>query len=79
MPTRSGCLGAGLWCGRSNQPVRGAGKLPWKLEWVAKWKVLPVTVEGAGKDHMGAGGSHKVADGAGPRGSRLSGADFVLL
>ena len=42
-------------------PFGGAGKLPWKLEWVAKWKVLPVTVEGAGKDHMGAGGSHKVA------------------
>jgi len=38
-----------------------AGKLPWKVEWPAKWKVLGVTVEGAGKDHMSAGGSHDLA------------------
>ncbi len=42
-------------------PFGGAGKLPWKLEWAAKWQILPVTLEGAGKDHMGAGGSHRVA------------------
>lgn len=35
-----------------------AGKLPWKIEWSAKWKVLGITVEGAGKDHMSRGGSH---------------------
>ena len=34
------------------------GKLPWKIEWSAKWKALGVTVEGAGKDHMSRGGSH---------------------
>ncbi len=34
------------------------GKLPWKIEWSAKWKVLGITVEGAGKDHMSRGGSH---------------------
>jgi len=38
-----------------------AGKLPWKVEWPCKWKVIGVTVEGAGKDHMTAGGSHDVA------------------
>ena len=50
-------------CGAKGRtsPFGGAGKLPWKLEWAAKWKILPVTLEGAGKDHMGAGGSHKVA------------------
>lgn len=38
-----------------------AGKLPWKVEWPVKWKVIGVTVEGAGKDHMSAGGSHDIA------------------
>ncbi len=37
------------------------GKLPWKVEWPVKWKVIGVTVEGAGKDHMSAGGSHDFA------------------
>lgn len=35
-----------------------AGKMPWKVEWAAKWQAIGVTVEGAGKDHMSAGGSH---------------------
>ena len=38
-----------------------AGKLPWKVEWPVKWQIIGVTVEGAGKDHMSAGGSHDVA------------------
>lgn len=38
-----------------------AGKLPWKVEWPCKWKVLGITVEGAGKDHMSSGGSHDLA------------------
>lgn len=38
-----------------------AGKLPWKIEWAVKWKVIGITVEGAGKDHMSAGGSHDLA------------------
>ena len=37
------------------------GKLPWKIEWACKWKVIGVTVEGAGKDHMSSGGSHDLA------------------
>lgn len=50
-------------CGHEGQvsPYDGAGKLNWKVEWAAKWKVIGVTVEGAGKDHMSAGGSHDVA------------------
>lgn len=38
-----------------------AGKLPWKVEWPAKWKAIGITVEGAGKDHMSKGGSHDIA------------------
>lgn len=38
-----------------------AGKLSWKVEWAAKWKVIGVTVEGAGKDHMSKGGSYDIA------------------
>lgn len=37
------------------------GKLSWKVEWPLKWMVIGVTVEGAGKDHMTAGGSHDIA------------------
>ncbi len=37
------------------------GKLPWKVEWPAKWKAIGITVEGAGKDHMSSGGSHDFA------------------
>ncbi len=50
-------------CGHEGtiSPFNGNGKLPWKLDWPAKWKVLGITVEGAGKDHMSAGGSHDVA------------------
>ena len=42
-------------------PFDGRGKLPWKLEWTAKWKVLGITIEGAGKDHNTKGGSRDVA------------------
>ena len=50
-------------CGHHGRvsPFNGSGKLPWKIEWACKWKVIGVTVEGAGKDHMTAGGSHDVA------------------
>ena len=34
------------------------GKLPWRLEWPAKWKILGVTVEPFGKDHGTQGGSY---------------------
>jgi lysyl-tRNA synthetase, class I len=42
-------------------PFKGAGKLPWKLEWVAKWATFPVAIEGAGEDHCTKGGSRDVA------------------
>lgn len=42
-------------------PFRGTGKLPWKVDWPAYWKVLGVTFEGAGKDHFSKGGSWDIA------------------
>ena len=54
-------------CGFSGKisPFSGSGqyhgKLSWKVEWPVKWMVIGVTVEGAGKDHMSAGGSHDIA------------------
>ena len=50
-------------CGHRGKisPFNGNGKLPWKLEWCAKWKTFPVTIEGAGQDHSTKGGSRDVA------------------
>lgn len=43
-------------------PFGGTAKLPWKVEWPAKWKVYGVDVEGAGKDHSTKGGARDVAN-----------------
>lgn len=50
-------------CGHTGEmdPFDGRGKLPWKVDWPAHWKVLGVTIEGAGKDHSSAGGSRDIA------------------
>jgi len=42
-------------------PFGGNGKLPWKVDWAAHWKVIGITIEGAGKDHASAGGSYDIA------------------
>src|SRR3989344_3093056 len=51
-------------CGHTGEvsPYDGNAKLPWKVEWPAKWKALGVDVEGAGKDHSTKGGAREVAD-----------------
>ncbi len=50
-------------CGHHGRrsPFDGGSKLQYKIEWAAKWRILGVTIEGAGKDHMTRGGSHDVA------------------
>src|SRR3989344_1611631 len=50
-------------CGHEGKisPFSGNGKLPWKVDWAAHWKVLGITIEGAGKDHTSAGGSLDIA------------------
>jgi len=46
-------------CGASgNVPMAGGGKLTWRVDWPARWKVLGVTAEPFGKDHATAGGSY---------------------
>ena len=46
----------------SVSPFGGTGKMPWKVEWAAKWHSLGVTFEGAGKDHSSRGGSRDLAN-----------------
>lgn len=43
-------------------PFGGTGKLPWKVEWPAKFAALGIDVEGEGKDHSSAGGSRDLAN-----------------
>ena len=35
----------------------GGGKLAWRVDWAARWKILGVTIEPFGKDHAAPGGS----------------------
>jgi lysyl-tRNA synthetase class 1 len=49
-------------CGHSGEiDVRkgGSGKLPWRVDWPARWKMLGVTFEPCGKDHATVGGSRE--------------------
>ena len=56
----SGAVG----CGHKGEvsPYDGNAKLPWKVEWAAKFKVFDVDIEGGGKDHSTKGGSRDVAN-----------------
>ena len=38
--------------------MAGGGKLVWRIDWPARWKMLGVTVEPFGKDHATRGGSY---------------------
>lgn len=60
VPWAKGCGEKGKTSPFSSQ-AEMVGKLPWKIEWPAKWKAIGITVEGAGKDHMSSGGSHDLA------------------
>lgn len=43
-------------------PFGGNATMPWKVEWAAKFCVMNVDLEGAGKDHYAAGGSRHVSN-----------------
>jgi lysyl-tRNA synthetase class 1 len=51
-------------CGHTGKisPFGGNAKLPWKIEWAAKFKIFDIDVEGAGKDHSTKGGARDVSD-----------------
>ncbi len=51
-------------CGQDGRvsPFDGRAKLPWKVEWAAKFKIMDVAIEGCGKDHSTRGGSRQIAD-----------------
>lgn len=40
---------------------KGEGKLPWRVDWPARWSWIGVTCEPFGKDHGTAGGSYSTA------------------
>ena len=42
----------------SSDLTKGEGKLPWRIDWPAKWGWIGVTCEAFGKDHGAAGGSY---------------------
>lgn len=46
-------------CGHRGLSALDLGKLNWRLEWPALWKVLQVDVEPFGKDHAAPGGSRE--------------------
>jgi lysyl-tRNA synthetase class 1 len=39
-------------------PVKGNGKLTWRVDWASRWGILGVTIEPFGKDHATRGGSY---------------------
>jgi len=45
-------------CGHEGTAGLRGGKLTWRVEWAARWKILGVTCEPFGKEHSAAGGSY---------------------
>jgi len=43
--------------GEANLEKGGTGKLPWRVDWPARWRIFGVTFEAFGKDHAAAGSS----------------------
>ena len=45
-------------CGHEGYVSLRGGKLVWRVDWPARWKILGITCEPFGKDHAAAGGSY---------------------
>ncbi|PAV06519.1 lysine--tRNA ligase [Methanosphaera cuniculi] len=50
-------------CGHEGEEdyTTGKGKLTWRVEWAARWKILGIVCEPFGKDHAASGGSYDVS------------------
>jgi len=50
-------------CGKEGEMniKSGEGKLTWRVEWAARWKIFGTTCEPFGKDHAASGGSYDVS------------------
>jgi lysyl-tRNA synthetase, class I len=49
-------------CGHAGEidiRIGGQGKLPWRVDWPARWRMLGVTFEPCGKDHATVGGTRE--------------------
>lgn len=49
-------------CGHQGEAGLRSGKLTWRVEWAARWKILGVTCEPFGKEHSAAGGSYDTSE-----------------
>jgi lysyl-tRNA synthetase class 1 len=49
-------------CGHEGTATLRQGKLTWRAEWAARWKILGVTCEPFGKEHSAAGGSYDTSE-----------------
>jgi lysyl-tRNA synthetase class 1 len=45
--------------GEADIRIGGQGKLPWRVDWPARWRMLGVTFEPCGKDHATVGGARE--------------------
>ena len=61
---RAGLVTWATGCGHSGEtsPFGGRAKMPYNVDWAAKWDLFGVTIEPAGKDLSTAGGSRDRAD-----------------
>lgn len=50
-------------CGHEGEVdyTKAEGKLTWRVEWAARWKILDIVCEPFGKDHAASGGSYDVS------------------
>lgn len=70
------------WCKCGNEDTadirKAEGKMPWRIEWPAKWFALGVTVEPFGKDHGAPGGSYDTGKMIAERIYKVKAPDYLI-